>query len=262
MSSNLLSTTSFEQLKDIARAAGDAILEVYGQDDFQVESKDDSSPVTIADHKANAVICAGLEKLTEQYPIVSEENKDVPYEVRSSYSEFWLVDPLDGTKEFIKRNGEFTVNIALISHGAPVASVVFVPVTGVMYSAHDGKAYMEANGQQKELKTAEFNMEESGLGVVCSRSHLNDETKAFIDKLNAPETVSKGSSLKFTILAEGKAHLYPRIAPTMEWDTAAAQAVLEAAGGKVIEYESGKPLRYNKEVLLNPHFLATGTVLD
>ena len=262
VSINHLSSTSFEKLKDIARTAGEVILEVYGQDDFQIESKDDSSPVTVADRKANTVICAGLEQLGEQYPIVSEENKDVPYQVRSAYTEFWLVDPLDGTKEFIKRNGEFTVNIALISNGRPVASVVYVPVTGVMYSAHDGKAYMEADGLQRELSAAQFRMKDKSLGVVCSRSHLNDETREFIERLDAPETVSKGSSLKFTILAEGKAHLYPRIAPTMEWDTAAAQAVLEAAGGKVVEYETGQPLRYNKEVLLNPYFLATGVVLD
>jgi 3'(2'), 5'-bisphosphate nucleotidase len=258
-----LSSGSIEQLKTIARQAGAAILEVYNQEDFGVLIKKDKSPLTKADKAANDVICDGLEKLVEQYPIISEENRDVPYETRRHYTEFWLVDPLDGTKEFIKRNGEFTVNIALISDGRPVFGVVFTPVTNTMYVAAKGSgAFVETDTGMSKLEAATFSMKDSGLNVVCSRSHLNDETKAFIDKLTLPDTVSKGSSLKFLILADGEAHLYPRIAPTMEWDTGAAQCVLEEAGGKVVEYETGQPLMYNKEVLLNPHFLATGQVVD
>jgi len=258
-----LSPGSIETLKTIARQAGAAILEVYNQDDFGIMIKKDKSPLTAADKAANDVICAGLDALNEQYPIISEENRDVPYEVRKHYSVFWLVDPLDGTKEFIKRNGEFTVNIALISDGRPVFGVVYTPVTNTMYVAAKGSgAFIETDAGEEKLEAATFAMEDSGLNVVCSRSHLNDETKAFIDKLTSPDTVSKGSSLKFLILANGEAHLYPRIAPTMEWDTGAAQCVLEEAGGKVVEYETGEPLMYNKEVLLNPFFLATGNVVD
>jgi len=258
-----LSSGSIEQLLSIARKAGAAILEVYDREDFDISKKDDESPLTAADKAANDIICAGLEALDEPYPIISEENKDIPYEERRNYSVFWLVDPLDGTKEFIKRNGEFTVNIALISHGKPVFGVVFTPVTNTMYFASKGSgAFVETDAGVSKLEAATFSMKDTGLNVVCSRSHLNDETKAFIEKLNTPDTVSKGSSLKFLILAVGEAHLYPRIAPTMEWDTGAAQCVLEEAGGKVVEYETGEPLMYNKEVLLNPFFLATGNVVD
>jgi len=257
-----LSSDSIEKLKSIARQAGAAILEVYDQEDFGILIKVDKSPLTKADKAANEVICDGLLTLDEQYPIVSEENRDVPYEERRNYSVFWLVDPLDGTKEFIKRNGEFTVNIALISDGMPVIGVVFTPVTNTMYVAAKGSgAFVETDAGVNKLEAATFSMDDPGLNVVCSRSHLNEETKEFIEKLESPDTVSKGSSLKFLILANGEAHLYPRIAPTMEWDTGAAQCVLEEAGGKVVEYETGKPLMYNKEVLLNPFFLATGNVV-
>jgi 3'(2'), 5'-bisphosphate nucleotidase len=258
-----LSSDSIEQLKTIARNAGAAILEVYNQDDFGIMIKTDNSPLTKADNAANDVICAGLEELRELFPIISEENKDIPYESRRNYTTFWLVDPLDGTKEFIKRNGEFTVNIALISNGRPVFGVVYAPVPNTMYYAAEGSgAYVETAAGEKKLEAATFSMKDSGLNIVCSRSHLNDETQAFIDNLTAPDTVSRGSSLKFLILATGEAHLYPRIAPTMEWDTGAAQCVLKEAGGKVVEYETGEPLMYNKKVLLNPFFLATGNVVD
>jgi 3'(2'), 5'-bisphosphate nucleotidase len=258
-----LSSDSIEQLKTIAREAGAAIMEVYQQDDFGVIDKEDKSPLTKADKAANDIICAGLEKLDEPFPIISEENKDIPFESRRNFTTFWLVDPLDGTKEFIKRNGEFTVNIALISNGKPVFGVVYAPVPNTMYYAAEGSgAFIETDDGEKKLEAATFSMKDASLNVVCSRSHLNDETQSFIDKLTAPETVSKGSSLKFLILATGEAHLYPRIAPTMEWDTGAAQCVLEEAGGKVVEYETGEPLRYNKQVLLNPFFLATGHVVE
>ena len=263
MESIYLSEESFEVLLGIARDAGKTILEVYERDDFDVSVKDDNSPLTRADRNSNRVICDGLAALHEQYPIVSEENKDVPFDTRNSFERFWLVDPLDGTKEFIKRNGEFTVNIALIEDGKPVIGVVYVPVTNVMYYAvRNMGAWKVSGGQTLRLEAAKFKMTDSSLQVVCSRSHLNPETQAFVDALDQPGTVSRGSSLKFLILAEGGAHLYPRIAPTMEWDTGAAQCVLEEAGGKVVEYESHTPLKYNKEVLLNPYFLATGIIQD
>lgn len=249
-----------DPLLKIAKDAGNAIMEIYADEDsFQIESKADDSPLTIADRKANGIICDGLEKLEIQYPIISEENKMVAFENRKDYSRYWLVDPLDGTKEFIKRNGEFTVNIALIEDGRCIMGVVYAPVLEEMYWAIKGKgAYLiNADGETK-LAANKFSTSDEGLRVVCSRSHLNDETQAFVDALTKPELVAKGSSLKFLILAKGEAELYPRIAPTMEWDTAAAQIILEESGGKVLQYGKDDAVIYNKENLLNPFFVASG----
>lgn len=245
---------------DIAKAAGDAIMDIYAKEaDFQVEHKKDESPLTIADRTANTIICDGLEKLPVQYPIISEENKTLPYEVRSTYTYNWLVDPLDGTKEFIKRNGEFTVNIALVHNGHLEMGVVYAPVLEEMFWAVKGEgAFLEKDGKQQILKVKSFKMTDPNLGVVCSRSHLNDATQAYVDQLNQPNLVATGSSLKFLILAKGDAHIYPRLAPTMEWDSGAAQMILEEAGGSVISEESKETLRYNKENLLNPSFIAYG----
>jgi 3'(2'), 5'-bisphosphate nucleotidase len=247
-----------EKVKEIALRAGEAILEIYADESlFGVELKKDDSPLTMADQNANAIIVAGLEKLEVQYPIISEETKLVDYSVRKHYDTFWLVDPLDGTKEFIKRNDEFTVNIALISQNSPIMGVVYVPVTGEMYWAYRGEgAFYSKEGISRQLHANEFTMNDNGLRVVASRSHMNEETKEFLDQLSEPSIVSKGSSLKFLILASGDAELYPRIAPTMEWDTAAAQMILEESGGAVLQYGTVTPLRYNKVNLLNPNFVA------
>ncbi len=248
---------------EIARKAGAAIMKIYGEEDFQVELKADESPLTIADKTANDIICDGLVELAPNVPIISEENKTIPYEERRNYGINWLVDPLDGTKEFIKRNGEFTVNIALIQGGKPVLGAVYAPCLEEMYWAVKGEgAWMEKEGKTQQLHAARFTMQDTGLKVVCSRSHLNEGTQAFIDQLKEPEKVSQGSSLKFLVLAKGEAHLYPRLAPTMEWDTGAAQMVLEEAGGKVISEATKQPLAYNKENLLNPHFIAYGQVAE
>ena len=246
------------KVAQIATKAGDQIIEIYeNASDIEIHKKADDSPLTKADKAANQVICEGLERLEHLFPIVSEENKEVPYDVRSKYEYYWLVDPLDGTKEFIKRNGEFTVNIALIHQQRPILGVVYVPVTQKMYWAAKEVGAFEQRGEESfQLKAQSFDMKEEGLKVVCSRSHLNEDTQAFVDNLNQPELVAKGSSLKFLILAEGEAHLYPRLAPTMEWDTAAAQIVLEEAGGKVIDNVTRESLKYNKENMRNPHFVA------
>jgi 3'(2'), 5'-bisphosphate nucleotidase len=251
-----------KEIGRIARRAGAAVMEVYEQgDNLEIERKQDESPLTLADRRANKVICEGLEQLEVRYPIVSEENKSIPYGERRHFVDSWLVDPLDGTKEFIKRNGEFTVNIALVHRGELTLGVVYAPCLDELYWAVRGQgAFLEKNGEATRLHAATFSMDDPGLRVVCSRSHLNEGTQAFIDALNEPEKVSRGSSLKFLILARGEAHLYPRLAPTMEWDTGAAQIVLEEAGGKVVEAETRTPLRYNKENLLNPHFIAYGRV--
>ncbi|MFT5168252.1 MAG: 3'(2'), 5'-bisphosphate nucleotidase [Saprospiraceae bacterium] len=255
-------TKIIEQVCSISIDAGKEILKVYEiMDDIGVEYKADNSPLTKADQAANKKICEGLEALDPAFPIISEENKLVSYAERSQYDYYWLVDPLDGTKEFIKRNGEFTVNIALIKGQMPVAGVVYVPVTQELFWAiKDQGAFYSKDGVEQKLSCEPFSKDKKGLGIVCSRSHLNESTQSFIDQFEEPKLVSKGSSLKFTIIAKGDAHIYPRLAPTMEWDTGAAQIVLEEAGGKVLDANTGQALRYNKENLLNPHFIAYGKV--
>ena len=238
-----------------AEAACNEILEVYNSGDFQAEAKGDNSPLTLADKKAHHKI-ADMLKPTK-LPILSEEGKAIPYEERKNWEYFWMVDPLDGTKEFIKRNGEFTVNIALIYKNTPVLGVVAVPVTGeTFYAAAGHGAWMKKDGKEMPLlKRPPVSLDQPGLRVVASRSHMNEETQQFIDKLTSPTLVSKGSSLKFMLLAEGKADVYPRYAPTMEWDTAAAHAVVREAGAKVLQFQTSQELLYNKENLLNPFFL-------
>ncbi len=251
-----------DQVNEIAIAAGKAIMEVYNSDNFDVEVKGDDSPLTRADKKANDIICAGLISHFPDIPIISEENKTQPYDQRKEFSYCWMVDPLDGTKEFIKRNGEFTVNIALIRHGNPIMGVVYVPVTEQLFWAMSGHgAWKVDQDGSNRISCRSFSMEDEGLKVVCSRSHLNEGTQAYIDRLNNPIKISKGSSLKFLVLATGEADLYPRLAPTMEWDTAAAHAILKEAGGTVVKSDLPEDaLEYNKEDLLNPHFFATGNV--
>ena len=249
-----------KEVAKIAKKAGDAIMNIYdNSDNFQVQHKADESPLTIADQAANEIICHHLENLNVKYPIISEENKSIDFEERKEYAHYWLVDPLDGTKEFIKRNGEFTVNIALIENHRPVLGVVYVPVLEEMYFAvKEEGAFLEKENLKIQLHASRFSKKDKNLGIVCSRSHLNEATQKFVDELDEPKLVSQGSSLKFLILAKGEAHLYPRLAPTMEWDTGAAQIILEEAGGKVLHIETKEPLLYNKENLLNPHFIAYG----
>ncbi len=246
----------------ISEAAGKVILDVYAAaEGVEIERKSDNSPLTIADRKANAVICEGLEKMDPVFPIVSEENKEIPYEERKNFTYSWLVDPLDGTKEFIKRNGEFTVNVALVHNQQVILGVVHVPVTGETFWAAKGEgAHRILDGQEEALAANAFTLNDAGLRLVCSRSHLNEATQTFVDGFKEPELVSKGSSLKFLLLAQNHADIYPRLAPTMEWDTGAAQIILEEAGGKVINDETKEPLLYNKENLLNPYFVAYGSV--
>ncbi len=247
--------------------AGKVIMEVYNTA-FNVELKDDKSPLTEADKKANTIINSYL--IRSDYPIISEENKQIDYNVRKDWNTCWVVDPVDGTKEFIKRNGEFTVNIALVTNGQPILGVIYVPVSQELYFAdvNNGfgyKATLDSRNQTLDelLKKAiilEPKVNESNeIQVVGSRSHMSEETMTFMENLKAEgksvEIVSKGSSLKFCLIAEGKADVYPRFAPTMEWDTAAGQAICNAVGIDVISKETNKPLLYNKENLLNPWFL-------
>jgi 3'(2'), 5'-bisphosphate nucleotidase len=238
-----------------AEHASKLILEVYNSDNFEAEKKGDDSPLTIADKKGHDAIAEILK--STGLPILSEEGKSIDFNERKNWDYFWMVDPLDGTKEFIKRNGEFTVNIALIKNGRPVLGVVAVPVNGeVFYGYEGGGACVIKEGKETKLAPRKsVDLTQEGLVVVASRSHMSPETEEFISKLKSPKLVSKGSSLKFLLLAEGKADLYPRYAPTMEWDTAAAHAIVNAVGLKVYEYGTTRELSYNKPNLLNPFFL-------
>ena len=238
----------------IAREAGQAILDVYRRD-IEVVEKADQSPLTEADLASHRIICDALTELNPDIPVLSEESADIDYETRSSWNEYWLVDPLDGTKEFINRNGEFTVNIALIRNHDPVMGVVHVPVSGVTYTGIVGAgASREDRGRPAESISVRIPCASPAI-VVGSRSHANPILLEFLEKIGPYELVSMGSSLKFCLLAEGRADFYPRLGPTSEWDTAAAHAVVLAAGGSIVQLD-GAPLRYNqKESLLNPEFL-------
>ncbi len=234
----------------LAREAGDAIMQVYdGHKPMEVTSKVDDSPVTAADIAAHGVIVRGLQALTPDIPVLSEE--DPPsWEVRQTWGRYWLVDPLDGTKEFIKRNGEFTVNIALIENGKPVFGVVYAPVLNVMYSAAEGKAWKDEAGHHQQIQVRDARPPL----VVVSRSHADDELKEYLQHLGEHQTTAIGSSLKFCLVAEGKAQLYPRFGPTSVWDTAAGHAVAVAAGAHVHDWQ-GRTLDYTpRESFLNPGF--------
>jgi len=247
---------NIDDIKDIALEAGKIIMNIYIKD-FQVEYKDDKSPLTQADTSSNDFICSSLQKLYPNIPIISEENKQIPYEIRKDWEYYFCIDPIDGTKEFIKKNDEFTVNIALIHKDTPVLGVVYAPAINEMYSAKKGEGAFK-NTQKLPLKT-NTNPKEK-LSVVASKSHLSDETQEFIDNLETKqiEQVSKGSSLKLCMVAEGIADIYPRLAPTMEWDTAAADAVVREAGKMTYQFlalNADTPVVYNKEDLLNPWFI-------
>ena len=245
----------------IAKDAGAAILEVYRRDDPEVTYKDDQSPLTEADRASHQQIVAALGGLEPSLPVLSEESRDDVFAAREGWDRFWLVDPLDGTKEFIKRNGEFTVNIALIENGQPTLGVVYAPDLDLNYFAAQGVgAYKQQGGTSAEEIRVVAEVSQP-LRVVASRSHRNAETETFLERLEAngfaPEIQATGSSLKFCLIAAGEAHLYPRFGPTMEWDTAAAQCVVEQAGGAVVDL-AGEPLHYNKPDLHNPFFLVSG----
>mgnify|MGYP000285962357 FL=1 len=256
----MLDKISLDFLKETARLAGDEILDVYGTE-FSVDIKADNSPLTQADQRGNDVIVARLEAEYPDIPIISEETKATEYAERKDWEWFWLVDPLDGTKEFVKRNGEFTVNIALIHRDTPAAGVVFQPVADRMYWASQGAGAWRsvAGGEAEKLTGGPHYSEKDEITVVASRSHLTDAVQAFVDDLKAKgksvEFLSAGSSLKLCLVAEGEADVYPRLGPTMEWDTGASHTIALEAGRKVLNHETGQPLLYNKENLLNPFFM-------
>lgn len=247
-------------VRSIAATAAARILEVYDTN-FSVEAKSDDSPLTAADRAAHECIVAGLTALTPDIPVLSEESQALPFAQRAAWTRYWLVDPLDGTKEFIKRNGEFTVNIALVRGQTPVLGVVFQPVGDQLYWSSEiiGAWKSSEGGEAVRLSGGEHYSAKGEVTVVASRSHLTDEVRDFIAALEAEgkkvEFHSAGSSLKLCLVAEGAADVYPRLGPTMEWDTAAAHAIALGSGRQVNEHGTGEALRYNKENLLNPYFI-------
>ncbi len=248
----MLDKIDIKKINSIAIKAGEEILKIYNQN-FEVKKKEDNSPLTKADLISNKIICESLNQLYPKIPIISEESAKIPYKTRKEWEYLWLVDPLDGTKEFVKRNGEFTVNIALIHKQEPVLGVIYAPVLKDLYFAKKG------SGAFKNEKPLPFIKKHNTLRVIASRSHLSKETKDFISSIKTEkkiEIISKGSSLKFALLAENLADIYPRLSPTMEWDTAAGDAILRECKRKIVRYEDRKPLIYNKENLKNPYFIA------
>ncbi len=241
----------------IAQDAAAAIMQVYASG-FDVVLKDDDSPVTAADLAANQVILNGLSRLTPDLPILSEESTLVDWETRRHWGAYWLVDPLDGTREFVKRNGEFSVNIALIYQGAATFGVVLAPASGLVWHAMRGEQAFRRQGLHDTVLHTRVPAQ-APLRVAASRSHRSPRTQALLQRMGDIQTVAQGSSLKFCRIAEGDLDVYPRLGPTSEWDTAAGQCVLHAAGGAVLSATSGKPFRYNRrESLLNGDFIALG----
>lgn len=243
-----------EYLLHICDVSNEIILEIYNKD-FEVEYKSDQSPLTIADKKVSDYICNALKIWDATIPIICEETKLVDYEERKHWDRYWLVDPLDGTKEFVKRNGEFTVNIALIEGGEPTIGVISVPVKGDFYCAAKGKGAFKLNSKDiVKLECEPFEMWKP-LTAVCSRSHLDEKTKELMSFFDIKDTVSCGSSLKFMMLCENKAQIYPRLTPCMEWDIGAAHIILNEAGGCMRQLFDEK-VQYNKPNLLVPMFFA------
>ncbi|MGR3466508.1 MAG: 3'(2'),5'-bisphosphate nucleotidase CysQ [Shimia sp.] len=247
------------EMRRLALAAGEAIMAVYDAPDFEVKTKGDDSPVTEADEAADAIIAEGLRAAFPEVPLVTEEQADSHGQ---DVETFLIVDPLDGTKEFINRRGDFTVNIAYVEAGVPIRGVVYAPAKGrLFYTRADGATVEEAGpfgptpGAQTELRTAE--PDNGALRIVASKSHRSPELEDYIARYQVADSKAAGSSLKFCLIATGEADLYPRLGPTMEWDTAAAHAVLAGAGGAVLDYESRAPLRYGKAGFRNSYFIAT-----
>ncbi len=240
---------NFSNVVDVALSAGEAVLRIYKQSEGMViERKADNSPLTLADRESHRVIVDGLTGLGLGLPILSEEGRAIPFSTRRDWKKYWLVDPLDGTKEFISRNGEFTINIALIDNGRPVAGVVYAPAMDLLYFTGDDGTAFKKTGNDPAVRMTVDAVAKDGLVAVQSRSHPSQEEESLLRARNVGKTIKIGSSLKFCLIAEGKAHLYPRFGPMMDWDMGAGHAVLETAGGSVRTWK-GNPIAYNMESL-------------
>ncbi|MBP8645620.1 MAG: 3'(2'),5'-bisphosphate nucleotidase CysQ [Syntrophobacteraceae bacterium] len=247
------------RVRELILEAGKAILEVYRTPDFQVTSKEDRSPLTLADSRSHEILSRGLRSLYPRIPLLSEEGKEIPYSVRRQWPLFWLVDPLDGTKEFIKRNDEFTVNVALVEDRKPVLGFIYLPVFEVLYLGDIRQGCWEIRGdQRRSLKVSPLQGKEP-VRVVKSRSHPSPQVEELLGLLPSHRAMDRGSALKFCALASGEADFYPRLGPTWEWDTGAGHAIVQAAGGVMVD-PFGNPLLYNKPKLLNGPFLAAGSL--
>ena len=243
-----------EQLIEISKEAGKAILEVYNTN-FDYQIKEDLSPLTRADTLSNNIICERLKVLTPEIPILSEENSNIPFDVRTLWKQYWLVDPLDGTKEFIKRNGEFTVNIALINKNKPIFGVIHAPVLNQTFWGSANSGSFQMKGKKKPKKISISSYDKSSLRIVASRSHNSKKLNLLLKKIENYEIIHIGSSLKFCLIATGEADIYPRFGLTSEWDSAAGEAIVRFAGGRVISTDR-KSLTYNrKQSYLNPYFI-------
>jgi len=250
-----LSKSDILKINKIVYDAGEAVLDIYDST-FEVEKKADNSPLTEADKKSHIIIDSGLKFLFPDIPILSEEGSSITYSERKKWNYFWLVDPLDGTKEFIKRNGEFTINIALIKDNYPVFGSVYAPCMKELFWAYEGLGAWKETNQKNKQKIKVLN-DSNKKRIVISRSHPNKKVLDFIRKYDEHELIRMGSSLKLCCIADGKADIYPRLGPTSEWDIGAAQCIVEQAGGSVLEYKTKDRLRYNKENILNPFFIVS-----
>lgn len=242
---------------DIGKKAADAINAIYKLDEYKISVKSDDSPVTTADIASNEIIENGLQKLDNSIAVLSEESMLMPYEERKNKTLIWSVDPLDGTKEFIKKNGEFTINIGLLQNGIPIFGVVIAPVLNeIYYAVKDHGAFLEKGGKTCRLQCRTYKKTDERLTFPCSNTFINKDTLDYINTYDKPQLKQKGSALKFMLIANAKADVYPRLAPTMEWDTAGPQIIIEEAGGQLLNFEDLKPMHYNKESLVNPGFIA------
>lgn len=249
-----------EDIIPLALKAGQAIRRIYRSGKFETEMKADRSPLTLADREAHAILLEGFRSLTPLVPVLSEESRSITYEDRKGWKTFWLVDPLDGTKEFVSHKGEFTVNIALVHGGRPRMGIIHVPESGVTYFARSGKGAFRKSARGRP-QAIQVSRERKKLSIIVSRSHAGGEVEKLLKAFGPFQSMSAGSALKFCLVAEGKAQLYPRFWPSMEWDTAAGECLVEAAGGTLRDLE-GKALEYNKPSLKNPYFVASAFTPD
>ncbi len=253
-----------DDIYSLLHQAGEAIRDIYQSEDIGLEIKSDNSPVTAADYRSNRIITDGLNSIFHDIPIISEEAKVLNYDERKTWDYVWILDPLDGTKGFIHKSGEFTINLGLVQKDTVVAGFIFAPVHGEMYFAAKrlGAFQYYENKSHRRLTACSYNINQQGLKVLASRHHNNALTQEHINSLNRPKVIERGAALKFVAIADGIADYYPKMAHIMEWDTAPGQIIIEEAGGSVVQVDTGLPLKYNKPDLYNPHFVASGKLLS